>query len=482
MRRDLKRFCVLLAVVGCVSGLLTCAGSALAVTSAARDELTTYGYSNARLGSSPGPGIAAGAMSKLKIAWVRTLGGGIDDQPLVVSGVKVGRRVRDLVIVGTGHGTIAAIELPSGKVLWRRRVAERRLDAGRQASPDALFGVTSTMVLDKTAGRVYAVDADNRVWALALTTGRVLKGWPVGVAGPANFIWGALALSRGRLYVPTASLCDDTHYFGGIRAIDVANPRHQLKWFTTGGTNTYGGGIWGWGGLSIDDSDGDVFGASGNALPLSNESAGDGERVIRLSPQLKVLQSNYPLQPPFQISDRDFGTVPVLINVRGCGEKAVAINKDGLMYIYDADDIAAGPRRSIRVAMSTNKTIPLYGMPAFDPVTRRLVLTSPSSVPSNGQRVGVQSFVLSPHCVFFPSWQRPFDPPSAGGPPTIAGGVMYIGSGRNGVIRAFRLSDGHQLFARGLGSTIFAAPSVAENTLLVGDWNGRLWAFRPPGR
>lgn len=481
MRRDLKTLLRLLGAAGCAAGCLASSVPADAATPAATDDLTTYGYGNARLGASPGPGIAVGAVPRLKIAWVKTLGGAIDGQPLVASDVKVGRHTRDLVVVGTGHGTVAAIELKSGKILWRRRVAVRRLDARCQSSPDALFGITSTMVIDKAAGRVYAVDVDNRAWALQLTTGRVVHGWPVGVAGLGNFVWGALALSRGWLYVPTASLCDDTRYYGGVRAVDVARPRHQLKWLTTSGTGEYGGGIWGWGGLSVDDGDGDVFGASGNALPLSHEAAGAAEQIIRLSPRLKVVQHNYPLRPPFRIDDRDFGTAPVLIRARGCGEKAVAINKDGLLYVYDADDISAGPRQSIRVALSTNKTIPLYGMPAYDPATRRLVLTSPSSVPSSGQRAGVQSFVLSPHCVFFPSWQRGFDPPSAGGPPTIAGGVMYIGSGRNGVIRAFRLSDGHQLFAFALNSTIFAAPSIADGTLIVGDWRGRVWAFRRGG-
>ena len=465
-------------LVGCVVVCLALAVPASAGAKASNDDLTTYGYGNARLGTSPGPGIAARTVPRLRIAWVRRVGGAIDGQPLVVGSVRVGSRARNLVLAGTGHGKVAAIDLGNGKVLWQRRLAVRRLNPGCQSSPDALFGVTATMVVDRAAGRVYAVDVDNRVWALQLATGSVVGGWPVTVAGSGDFVWGALALSRRWLYVPTASLCDDTVYHGGVRAVDTANPRHRLQWLTTGGTNTYAGGIWGWGGLSVDNDDGDVFAASGNALPLSREAAGEAESVIRLSPVLRLLQANYPLQPPFQISDRDFGTAPVLIRARGCPEKAVAINKDGLLYVYDADRISAGPRQSIRVALSTSNTIPLYGMPAYDPASRRLVLVSPSSVPGSGLGAGVQSFVLSPRCVFHQSWQRGFDPPDAGGPPTIAGGVIYIGSGRNGVIRAFRLSDGHQLFARGLGSTIFAAPAVAHGTLIVGDWLGRVWAFR----
>jgi outer membrane protein assembly factor BamB len=446
-------------------------------------DLTTYGYGNARLGSTSGRvGISPGSEPRLRTAWVKSLSGAIDGQPLVVDGVRVGKRRRNLVLVGTEHGRVAAVLERSGRILWQKRLGSHTISPSCQASPDGVFGVTGTMVADKAAGRVYAVDVNGRAWALALSTGRVLRGWPVRVHPPgADFDWGALSLSRGWLYVPIASLCDKGSYFGGIRAVNVAKPQQIRRWLTTGGTHTYGGGVWGWGGLSIEDGDGDVFAASGNALPLSHETAGEAERVVRLSATLKIEQSNYPLRPPFRITDRDFGTVPVLIKAAGCGEKAVAIDKDGDLYVYNANSISAGPRQTIRVALSTSATIPLYGMPAYDPATRRLVLVSPTTPPGSVLRAGVQTFVLTPHCRLASSWQQRFDTPDAGGPPTIAGGVVYIGSGRNGVLRAFRLSDGQPLTPHRSGSAIFAAPSVSDGMLFFGDWAGRLWAFRPRG-
>jgi outer membrane protein assembly factor BamB len=444
-------------------------------------DLTTFGYGNARLGSASGPvGISPGSEQRLRIAWLRRFSGAIDGQPLVANGVRIGRRKRDLVLVATGHGRIAAIIAQTGQVVWQRRVGAHGISPACQASPDGIFGVTGTMVVDKAARRVYAVDVNGRAWALALSNGRVARGWPVRVHPPgADFDWGALALSRGWLYVPIASLCDRGFYFGGIRAVNVAHPRQIRRWLTKGTTHTHGGGVWGWGGLSIDDRDGGVFAATGNALPLSHEAAGASERVVRLSAALKVEQSNYPLRPPFRITDRDFGTVPILIKARGCAEKAVAINKDGELYVYNANSVSTGPRQNIRVALSTSTSIPLYGMPAYDAATRRLVLVSPTAPPHSVLRAGVQSFVLTSHCRFVSSWQQSFDRPDAGGAPTIAGGVLYIGSGRNGVMRAFRLNDGQPLRPFASGSAIFAAPSVADGMLFFGDWGGRLWAFRP---
>jgi plastocyanin len=75
------------------------------------------------------------------------------------------------------------------------------------------------------------------------------------------------------------------------------------------------------------------------------------------------------------------------------------------------------------------------------------------------------------------SWQRPFDAPDAGGPPTIAGGSIFISSGRSGVVRVFRLSDGHELWGHGRGSTIFDAPAVADKAVLFGDWKAACGRF-----
>ncbi len=451
-------------------------------------ELTTYGYGPARDGASPtAVGISSRQAPRLRIAWGANLDGAINGQALIVNGVRLRRRahgrlltrVRDIALLATEHGEIAALRVSSGRRIWSRHVGSHGISPACQASPDARFGVTGTMVADKAHNRVYAVDVNGKAWAFDLRTGHLIHGWPVRVhPRGGDFVWSALALSRGWLYVPIASLCDRGRYYGGVKAINVAHPRIIRRWLTTAGTHAWAGGIWGWGGISIDARTGDVFGATGNSLP-SPETAGYAERLVRLSPLLKLEQSNYPLRPPFQTSDRDFGTTPVLIKARGCPLQAIAINKDGNLYRYNADDIDNGPRQRIAVASGAARFIPLYGVPAYDPHSRRLVLTSPSTAPGGSQRAGIQTFIFTRKCRLVPSWQRGFDPPSAGSPPTIAQGVLYISSGRDAILRIYRLSDGHELSAHKLWATSFSAPAVADRTVIVGDWRGHVWAFRP---
>ncbi len=455
--------------------------SLLTASSGQAVDLTTYGFGNARLGAAHGHvGLSPSNVGGLHTAWVRYLGGALDGQPLVVNGV--GRHHRNLVLVGTGHGKVAAIRVGSGHVQWVRRLGQKTISPSCQASPDGLFGVTGTMVVDKKALRVYAVDVDGKAWALNLLTGQTIHGWPVRVyPNGAEFDWGGLALSNGHLYVPVASLCDRGYYFGGVRAIEIAHPHHVIRWLTIDhAKHVWGGGIWGWGGESIDAGTGDVFVATGNSLPLNREAAGNSDRVVEISRKLKFVARNDPLHPPYPINDRDFGMAPTLINARGCQPKLVAMNKIGWLYVYNRNNIKAGPRQSIHVANTTGNQIPLYGMVAYDPGSRRMVLTTPTAPPGAQWGPGLIAFRLDRSCRFVFSWQASFfDPPYAGSSPMIAGGVVYIGSGRNGVVRAYRLSDGQQLWSAGTGSTIFATPSIDSATLFVGDWRGRLWAYRP---
>ena len=447
----------------------------------ARGDLTTFGYGNARSGVSPGGvGISVASARRLRVAWRASVGGAINGQPLSVDAVRVGDRFRNLVIVGTEEGEVVALDADTGAVLWRRRLGYRMITPDCEASPNSVFGITGTLVADHRAGRVYAVDVNGRAWALELGSGRVALGWPVQVHPPdGGFVWGALALSRGWLYAPVASLCDSGHYYGGITAVDVARPGRTRRWLTTSGTDAYGGGIWGWGGVSIDDRTGDVYAATGNSLGTNREDDGHAESVVQLSERLVLEQANDPLHPPFAVGDRDFGTTPVLLQVHGCPAQLVAINKDGELFLYDRNHISAGPRQRIAVAADSPNSIPLYGLPAFDTATRTLVLVSPTAPPGSRLRAGVQAFKLTRDCRLAMHWQQRFDAPDAGSAPTIAGGVVYIGSGRNGRLRAFRLDDGLPLWSQRLSlQAIFAAPSVDHGTVFVSDWSGHVSALK----
>jgi outer membrane protein assembly factor BamB len=412
--------------------------------------------------------------------WRTKVGAAVNTQPLVAHAVAVGGRPRDLVYVGTEHGLVVALDAGSGGVVWQRQLGSRTITPSCGASPDGRFGITATFAQDRGAGRLYAVDANGLTWALMLDSGRVVPGWPVRVHPVgADFVWGGLALSRGRLYVAIASPCDAGRYQGGIVSVDVAHPNRTRFWRTTAGTRVFAGGIWGWGGVAVDDQDGDVYAETGNSAGTSTENVAYGERVVRLSSDLRVEQSNYPLRPPFLAGDRDFGGTPVLFQAPGCPRQLVALNKTGELFLYDRDGISGGPRQRLQVA-APNGVIPLYGLPAYDPATRTLVVVSPTAPPGGRLRRGAQAFRLTKGCRLALLWQQDFNPFPAGSVPTIAGGVVYIEPGRSGTLHALRMSDGRPLWSQLLSPKgAFATATVVDGTVYTADWAGQVWAFRP---
>jgi hypothetical protein len=455
-------------------------GALLSAVPGARADLTTYGYGNARLGTNfHAVTISPTNVARLGLAWNTNVGGAVTDQPLIVDRVRVGGRVRDLALVGTEHGQVVALDANSGAIVWRHSVGSRTIKSDCAVSPDSIFGVTGTMAIDRSADRVYTIDVNGRVWAFRLDTGKLVNGWPIATRSAAgDFVWGALALSRGWLYVPVASLCDVGYSHGGVVAVNVRHPKQTLSWRTVSGAGPFGGGVWGWGGVSVDDRTGDVYAATGNSQGTAREDAGYGEAVVRLTARLTVEQYNQPLMPPFEIGDRDFGTTPVLLNAHGCPAQLVAINKDGELLLYDRDHISAGPRQRVWVAKnSPGAPIPLIGLPAFDPATRTLVLISPSTPPTPGLRAGIQALTLKSNCQLAVRWWQPFGT-LAGSSPTIANGVVYLGAS-NGFVLAYRLRDGRQLWSwRPSHHAIFAAPAVDHRTFIAAGWSGDVWAFR----
>jgi outer membrane protein assembly factor BamB len=467
-------------VKSALRGIAVIAAGLAGCCQAAADPIT-FGYGNARLGSYSAPiGITATNVQKLRASWHTSVGGAINTQPLVVDAVRAGNRLRNLVLVGTEHGQVVALDANTGAIVWRQQVgtATRRMP-NCEASPDSRLGVTATLAVDRAASRVYAVDVNGLAWALALGSGHPVSGWPVRVHPPGDeFVWGALTLSRGWLYVALASRCDAGHYDGGITAVDVGHPATLRSWHTTGGTGGWGGGIWGFGGVSVDDRNGDVYAATGNSAGTKAEDVGFAESVVRLSSALVVKQADHPLRGPFRVADRDFGTTPVLLDARGCPPELVAINKDGELFLYDRNRIDAGPVQRIRVADDKPGTVPLLGMPAFDPVTRTVVVASPTTPSHSALRAGLQGFALTRACTLTLRWQHVFYGRYLGSPPVIAGGLVFLGSGRGRGLDVFRLSDGRGLWdGHVFRDALYAPPALDRGTVIAGDWSGDVTAF-----
>jgi hypothetical protein len=411
------------------------------------------GRSSVARGSAIRPGRA-----RLVLGWQRRLPGKVTAAPIVLG------RER-LAIVGTNDGALVALRLGSGAVAWRRQLGVIA-NGCAQIPPDrgagGRFGVVGAPALDPRNRLVYAADAGGALHAVAGATGVEQPGWPVQLIADSahELVWGGLTLANGRVYATSGSYCDATPYTGRIYGVDRAT--RAVTSFTPVPTaaGNGSGGVWGWGGVAIDPTFGDVWAATGNANPLLGpEDAGAAERIIRLSPDLATLRgAAHPSAPPRAV-DADFGATPTLFRPRGCPPLVAAPSKVGRLYVYDRRRLGGPPVAAPDLGLRDV----LVGMATWDPRSGRLLLDT---------KTGLRAFAFGPHCRLRAAWRT-----RRGeiGPVAVANGVvvrMALAAG-GWALELRRARDGRRLWHRGLPAGI-AEPAVAGDRVVTASYDGAI--------
>lgn len=446
----------------------------IAPGAAAATDWSTFGFDSARTGENPVERTLGPANARtLHEVWSAPLGGVADAQPLLASHVALrGGRRADLVLAGSENGTLTALDAATGRVVWRRTLGSIRVNC--HDLPNGTYGVTSTPVLERARNRAYSADGRGRVHALDLSTGVERPGWPVTItpAPSREHIWGALALRTGRLYVATASHCDETFYRGRLVAIDAHRARITATWYPMP-VRLRGGGIWGWGGAAVDPRDGSVYAATANALVVP-EATPHGEHVVRLTAGLRLRASNHP--PLRDTGDADFGAAPLLFRAPGCPPQLAVLHKSGALLVYDRDRIAAGPRQIVQVG--DRDSLGALGTYAWTARARTLFVANNSA---GDYPRGLLAFRVGAGCTLQALWQQPLPAGDALlSPPVTANGVVYLGAGTGREVLAFDAATGAPLWSSGrLGGAVYGGPTVVGGRLYAGAWDGHIHAFAP---
>jgi outer membrane protein assembly factor BamB len=445
-------------------------GHHTAVTAA---DWPTYGDSLERDGENAGETVLTTAtVASLHHIWSYNLGGVVDTSPVMASGVATTTGTRDLVYAGSEHGLFVAIDAHTGQPVWSRSFGSVLTNCTDM--PDKVFGITSAPVIDRLTDRIY-VAALGKLFAMVLGTGRLVSGWPIRLsADPVHeHVYGALTLFNNVVYAEIASMCDIPPYRGRILAVSTVTPGITAAFYPLGRNGPYGGGIWGWGGASIDPATGSLYVSTGNALARP-ENLRYAESVLRFSGGLVVTAAS---KPPNTQFDSDFGSTPIVFHATGCPTQLAVEKKGGLLYLYNADGIASGPAQVIQIAPAVRSH--LVGVAAWSSTTQLLYVSDPQS--SGGFSHGMLAFSdAAPGCILSPAWQTPAGPPdSVVSPPSIGADVVYYGDGIGAQVHAFNAITGIELWNSGTAITVgvFAAPTVVNGTLYVSGWDQSLHAF-----
>jgi hypothetical protein len=247
-------------------------------------DITTYKYNVSRTGlNSTETVLTLANVNSTQFGLLRKLvvDGKVDAQPLYLANLTVAGAAHNVVYVATEHGSVWAFDSDTGTKLWQVSLLKSGESPGNngcsQITPE--IGVTSTPVIDRTAGIIYAVamskdsssNYHQRLHALDITTGAEMLGGPTDITAsytgtgtpitfnPAQHAERAgLLLSGGTIYTSWTSHCDVAPYSGWVIAFSASTLARSAI-LNVAADSQNGPSIWMSGGGPAADSSGNVF-------------------------------------------------------------------------------------------------------------------------------------------------------------------------------------------------------------------------------
>jgi hypothetical protein len=305
-----------------------------------------------------------------------TISGNIYAQPLYIENGPGGRA---MVIAATESNNVYALDAVDGSVIWERNVGPPVSADDLLCTKFDVMGITGTPVVD-LASRALFLDAmtspdggttkKHLIISLNVDTGDINPGWPVDVEATATYNGinfnsavqqqrPALGIVSNILYIGYGSMRDCNIWHGWLIGVPIDNPASVTAW-AAGGGGSWGGAIWGVGGVASDGKN--PFVTTGNTSNTGGNWHG-GEAVIRLQrgPVFSGDSADY-WTPTNWLSldqmDADMGASgPLLVDVPGAtpSHLVVALSKDRHAYLVNRDNLGgiSAPIDESQVASST---------------------------------------------------------------------------------------------------------------------------------
>jgi outer membrane protein assembly factor BamB len=437
---------------------------------------TSYANDGQLRNSAVSKSLTLQSVRRLAPSWTAKVDGAIYASPLAleVNG-------RQLLYVTTEAGSVYALSAANGPVVWRK-------DLGTTVTKECgTWGITSTGVIDTTRALLFVIGATGSLHALDVSTGAESEGYPRQIVSQTGYeyVWGGLRIAAGRIYIPVASYCDVGPPDGGfpegrLVSIPLDRPTTAEVWDPVPGPENLGG-IWGWGGVSVDPLDGSIFTAVGNSHVWSEEcacyvdDAGYGNHVVHLTADLSnVVDSQLPAIPA--VGDYDFGAAPLLFQPRGCPPLAAANNKIGTLFIWDRRDLAAGPLMSFPLGDGLSAFV---GTPAWSAALQTVYAAQAVLLGDRGRLGnGVQAFRVAAGCRLQPVWAKPVGDGNQA-TPLVVGDVVFATGGSSGGFSALNARNGARLWSTPTVGRTVAAMITVGGAIFGADAQGSVYAFRP---
>ncbi|MGO9880317.1 MAG: IPT/TIG domain-containing protein [Acidimicrobiales bacterium] len=299
--------------------------------------VATYRGGLARSGYYPtATGLTPANVTSLKLHWTDTGGTGTYAQPIVAN---------NMVYWGDWNGNEHGTTL-SGTDVWTTNLG---VNTDSSCNPPVV-GVagTATAAMLGTTPVLYVPGGTDNFYMLNALTGAIMWETNLGTP-PGDFLWSSPILYNGNVYEGVASFGDCPLVQGQLVEMNATTGvvEHVADMAPNG---CIGGGIWS--SPAIDTSDGSIYVTTGT--PNGCEVPGElSPAIIKLRASDLTILSSWTVPQSQIYDDPDFGSTPTLFTavINGVPTELVgAINKNGIFYAWDRNDLAAGPVWQTRIA------------------------------------------------------------------------------------------------------------------------------------
>jgi outer membrane protein assembly factor BamB len=393
---------------------------------------------------------------QLKKLWAFRTGGVIAASAAIVGGV---------VYVGSWDGYEYALDARTGAMKWKTFLG---IDDALPDCDPPILGVSSGAEVQN--GVVYVGGGDGYWYALDAKGGKILWKIFTGNLAQGHFNWSSPLLYKGYAYIGIASVGSCPNVQGQLLQVSLKTHQvvHTLNVVPNG---QVGGGIWG--SPAIDPTTNTIYVATGDGGPNQLWA----QALLAVDATTLTVKSSWTVPPGETVhgddDDSDFGTTPKLFQDAAGHPLIAAINKNGYLYAFNRNNLAAGPiwRTYIAFAGGEESSISsgVFGDGRFYQAGGNTLIDG------KGYEAAVRALDPATGKVL---WARGITGMGANAiiaPMAYINGVIMFGAGD--LFEILDAATGAVLYSYDTGNPIYAAPSISHGQIFFGSTGGNLYSF-----
>jgi outer membrane protein assembly factor BamB len=455
--------------------------SASATSKLSSGSWPTYHGNLARTGYTTNTSVNAQNAAQLHQTWQTSATASISAQPIVANGT---------VYWADWNGLMHATTV-SGKSLWTTSLGTT------PKPPGCIFnlarqGILSTPTIGTLGGKrvLWVGGGRGQMVAMNASNGKIL--WQTSLrTAPGSSIWSSPAYYNGSVYVGLASFQGCPPVFGKVVRLNAATGAVQASLNFSSLLPAKCRELGAWSSPAVDPAENAVF--IGTSNDFCNSRLQDA--ILKLNPSTLRIASLWQVPLSQHPADSDFGATPMLFSatIGSVTRQLVgAVNKNGVYYVLNRDDLAAGPVWSYVAA--TTQALASPACANIDPISSSAWAGTGSPIMVAGVSTSGSSCIGTLAALNPSTGQQEWQillPGSVEGALTEVPGVVAVGAGPT--VELVSSSSGRVLFSYTESSgpppkgVIFGAPTgefwapptIVGNSLYVANQDGSLRAFSP---